>query len=81
MANKAAIASELINLQPPSILRSAQTRKKFARELCDALQYWSCEEVSYFVDEMRGLNFSAKSDRQLFLQFLFKWLPIVEEQP
>jgi len=74
--NSAEIARELIFHQPPSILRSAQSRKKFSRELCEALEYWSCEEISFFVDEMRGLNFSTSADRETFLSFLFVWFPL-----
>ena len=76
MTKTADIARELILHQPPTILRSVQSRKKFSRDLCDALQFWSCEEVSFFVDEMRGLNFSSPSDRETFLSLLFMWLNV-----
>ena len=74
--HRAALAREVVNHQPSNVLRTAGSRKKFGRELCEALQFWSFEEMQSFVEEMRGLNFRLVEDRQLFVQFLSSWIGI-----
>lgn len=74
--HRAALAREVVNHQPSNVLRTAGSRKKFGRELCEALQFWSFEEMQSFVEEMRGLNFRQSEDRQLFVQFLSTWIGI-----
>ena len=80
VSNIQELARELIFHQPPSILRSAKTRAKFSRDLCETLGYWSFDEISNFVDEMRGLNFSSVNDRETFLSMLFVWIPLEGDQ-
>lgn len=72
--SKSQIVRELVLYQPGYIMKAGRDRRKFAKELCEALEFWSLEEMNNFVDEMRGLSFANPVDRQTFLQFLSCWI-------
>jgi len=54
-------------------LRIGKARVLLATDLAQFVNYWSLQDMQYFVEEMRGLDLSKSEDRDLFCHFFCLW--------
>jgi hypothetical protein len=68
---KLALAKEIVFSADRYVLKSAKSRKQFAKFLASSCNLWEPNTIE-FVEEMRGLSFTLPEDRQSFVDFLDK---------
>lgn len=59
-----------------NLLRRREDRQKLASHIQQITNYYSFNEILFFVEEMRGLDLRKDDEQQLFLKFFECWLSL-----